>query len=424
MIQKKVWIFNHYAGNMFEAEGGRHYWFARELARRGYDVAVFCANSRYERQGTFFDFSGSHTVTHTSDEIPFVFVRSVPYDSNGIDRVRDMVAFYRNVQKAARSVALECGKPDIIFASSVHPLTLMAGEKLARSWKIPCVCEVRDLWPEVFFYAGAVRRDSLLGRALMMGEHNIYRRADALVFLKPGDHEYIIENGWDTEHGGDIDMSRCFYINNGIDFHAFQMQRTSEAFEDPDLDCEKNLFIYTGTIRPTNNVDALVEAASLLRDREDIEILVYGSGSELERLKNRVYDMGLSNIVFKGFVEKRKIPFILSRAKGTILNYTSNGYNWNRGNSSNKLFEYMAAGKPVIQTVKMAFSPVDELHCGISLDEGTPEGIAAAIERICALNQAEYDDLCRRAKEGAKSYDFSALTDKLEQVFEVVLRED
>lgn len=422
-MKQSIWIINHYAGNMYEAEGGRHYWFARELRQRGYDVTVFCANSRYEQPGCFFDFAGTHILKVTSDGIPFVFVRAIPYDSNGVDRLRDMLAFYQNVKKACRAIAREKGKPDVILASSVHPLTLIAGEQLARRWEIPCICEIRDLWPEAFFYAGAVKRGSLLGKMLMAGEHHIYRRANALIFLKPGDHEYLIENGWDTEHGGDIDMSRCFYINNGIDFNAFQMQKTSEAFEDPDLDCGKNLFVYTGTIRPTNNIDALVDAAALLKGRDDIEILVYGSGSELERLKSRICDMGLRNIVFKGFVEKRKIPFILSKAKGTILNYTSSGYNWSRGNSSNKLFEYMAAGKPVIQTVKMAFSPVDELHCGISLDEGTPERIAGAIESVCSMDQVEYDAMCQRAKDGAKAYDFSALTDRLEHVLEVALRE-
>lgn len=423
MSGKSIWILNHYAGSMFEAEGGRHYWFARELARRGYDVTVFCANSRYEQAGCFFDFEGTHITKCTSDGIPFVFVRAVPYESNGIDRLLDMLAFYQNVKKAGRALAREKGEPDVILASSVHPLTLIAGEQLARRWGIPCVCEVRDLWPEAFFYAGAIKRNSLLGKVLMAGEHRIYRRADALIFLKPGDHEYLIENGWDTDHGGDIDMSRCFYINNGIDFDAFQSQSSLEAFADPDLDSGKRLFIYTGTVRPTNNVDALVDAAALLAKRSDIEILVYGSGSELKRLEERVCDLGLSNIAFKGFVKKRKIPYILSKATATILNYTASGYNWSRGNSSNKLFEYMAAGKPVIQTVKMAHSPVDELRCGVSLDEGTPECIAAAVESICAMSQTEYDAMCQRAKDGARAYDFSALTDRLERVLEGVLRE-
>lgn len=420
MNGKSIWILNHYAGSMFEAEGGRHYWFARELVRRGYDVTVFCANSRYEKTGCFFDFAGTHLLKFTSDGIPFVFVRAVSYESNGIDRVRDMLAFYQNVKKACRALARENGGPDIILASSVHPLTLIAGEQLARRWRIPCICEIRDLWPEAFFYSGAVRRNSLFGKMLMSGERHIYRRANALIFLKPGDHDYLIENGWDTGHGGDIDMDRCFYINNDIDFDTFRRQASSEAFADSDLDSGKRLFVYTGTIRPTNNVDALVDAAMLLKNRNDIKILVYGSGSELERLNKRAEGAGLTNIAFKGFIEKRKIPYVLSKATATILNYTAGGYNWSRGNSSNKLFEYMAAGKPIIQTVKMAYSPVDELRCGISLDDGSPEGIAAAIESVCLMSQDEYDAMGQRAREGARAYDFSTLTSRLEHVLEVV----
>lgn len=420
MSAKKIWIFNHYAGNMFEAEGGRHYWFAHELNKRGYDVTVFCANSRYDRTGSFFDFEGLSTKKATSTGIPFVFVKTVSYDGNGLRRLEDMLAFYRNVKSAALELAKREGKPDVVFASSVHPFTLLAGEQLARRWKAPCICEVRDLWPEAFFYSGAVKKGSLLGNALQAGEHHIYRHADALVFLKPGDHEYIVENKWDSAHGGDIDMSRCFYINNGIDFEAFQNQVVAEAYADPDLDDGKRLFIYTGTIRPTNNVGALVDAAALLTDRPEIKILVYGSGSELTSLQDCARRKNLTNITFKGFVDKRKIPYILSRATGTLLNYTSSGYNWARGNSSNKLFEYMAAGKPVISTTKMAYSPVDEYACGVSLEDNTPQELATAIKYICDIGADAYQEMCRRAREGSKEYDFSRLTDKLEDVFRTV----
>lgn len=41
----KIWLMNHYATNQFTARAGRHYWFAKELKRRGYDVTVFCATT-------------------------------------------------------------------------------------------------------------------------------------------------------------------------------------------------------------------------------------------------------------------------------------------------------------------------------------------------------------------------------------------
>lgn len=398
---------------MFEAEGGRHYWFAQELNKHGFKVTIFCANSRYDRTGKFFDFDGVFTRKRTSKGIPFIFVKTVSYNGNGVRRLGDMLAFYHNLKVAARRLAQSQGVPDVVLASSVHPLTLLAGEQLAKEWRIPCICEIRDLWPEAFFFSGAVRKGSLLGNALQAGEHRIYKDADALIFLKPGDHEYIVENGWDLAHGGDIDMDKCWYINNGIDFSSFQKQVIDEAFDDGQLKGTDKLFVYAGTIRPTNNISALVDAAILLRDRDDIKILVYGSGSERCALEKRVAEEELTNIIFKGFVDKRKIPYILSRATGTLLHYTAKGYNWSRGNSSNKLFEYMAAGRPIISSVKMAYSPVEEFQCGISLDEGTPEEIASAIREICDMDAETYLGMCERAREGAKNYDFSELTNKL-----------
>ena len=78
----------------------------------------------------------------------FVFVRGRTYEGNGKQRVLNMVDFFRNVKRAARAYAKTWGKPDVIYASSVHPLTLVAGLQMAKHFGVPCVCEVRDLWPE------------------------------------------------------------------------------------------------------------------------------------------------------------------------------------------------------------------------------------------------------------------------------------
>lgn len=422
MSSPSVWILNHYAGSMYEAEGGRHYWFAKELRKRGYRATVFCANSRYEQTGEFFELDGLYAEKETSEGVPFVFVRSVPYDQNGIKRAHDMVAFYRNVKKVAREYKDNNEKPDIILASSVHPLTLLAGEHLAKNWDIPCICEVRDLWPEAFFYAGAITKKSVIGKALMAGERFIYRRADALIFLKEGDASYLVENAWDVESGGDIDIKKCHYINNGIDYESYSTQIESERFDDEDLDSDKKIVVYAGTIRPTNDVGNIITAAKFLKDRDDILILIYGEGSERPALEQRIGEEGLTNVKFKGFVEKRKIPYILSKSTVNLLNYSAKGYNWSRGNSSNKLFEYMAAGKPVISSVKMAYNPVDKYGCGISLDEATPKELAASICTICDMDDGTYDVMCKQAIKGAMDFDFRVLTDKLEEVIAEVFR--
>ena len=44
-MKKNVWIWNHYATNMFNDKAGRHYWFAENLIETGYNPTIFCAST-------------------------------------------------------------------------------------------------------------------------------------------------------------------------------------------------------------------------------------------------------------------------------------------------------------------------------------------------------------------------------------------
>ena len=104
-----------------------------------------------------------------------------------------------------------------------------------------------------------------------------------------------------------------------------------------------------------------------------------------------------------------------------MLNYSQGQYNWTRGNSSNKLFEYMASGKPIISTVHMGYSIINKYNCGTELNEDTPEALAKEIMRFHDMDAAERERIGRNAKEGAKDFDFNVLTDKLINVIESVV---
>ena len=136
MGKMKVWLINHYASNMFRDKAGRHYWFAQKLIEQGYDVAVFCSTTLVNGEELFGTGKGKLTVKET-DGIPFVFVKTVPSQGNGIKRVLNMGLFYKNLFPATKTYAKEHGKPDVIIASSVHPLTMVAGIQIARKMENP-----------------------------------------------------------------------------------------------------------------------------------------------------------------------------------------------------------------------------------------------------------------------------------------------
>jgi len=418
---KTIWLWNHDAMRMADDQAGRHFWFADNLIKRGYNAVVFCANTNH--------FNGQVKEMHSpfciekSGEVTFVFIKCITYEGNGVKRIANWVSFYLGLHKSYKKIISMLCKPDIILASSVHPLTMVAGVQIAKKLKVPCIAEVRDLWPEAIFNVDKAKKDSLLGRVLRVGEHWIYRNADALIFTKEGDTDYLKEKGWTTKQGGDVDLDKCYYINNGIDYDEFCERIVSEPLEDKDLINDKFNVVYTGTIRPVNDVGMIVKAAELLQQRDitDIEFLIYGDGTERARLEKYVKDNGILNVKFKGYVARKHIPYILNCASVNLLNYAQGKYNWTRGVSSNKLFEYLVSGKPVISTVQTGYDIIVKNQCGIALQECTPSALAEAILCIKNMESVQYKEMGQNALDTGLEFDVKNLVDKLESILNSLL---
>lgn len=416
-MKKNVWIMNHYAGSMFFDRGGRHYNFVKYLKQAGYEPVVFCANSKHGPAETWFP-DEALWQEHMAVEIgvPWMFVKARTYVGNGKQRVLNMIDFYRNVQKAAREYVGKYGRPDVIYASSVHPLTLVAGIRLAKHFGVECVCEVRDLWPESLVAYGLLSAGSLPAKLLYAGEKWIYRKADTVIMTWPGGYDYICQRRWDRQ----IPAGKVVHISNGVDLSAFARNRETHQIEDADLD-NPDVFhaVYTGSIRKVNDLGLLADAAERLAERGNrrIQILVWGDGDQREALEARIREKGLENICFKGNVAKDAVPYVLSRADVTIL-HNARSLLDKYGQSQNKFFEYLAAGKPVLMTYSVGHSVCRSRNCGIELDDQTPEAVADALEKLAALSPSEYQTYAKNAEEAAKEFDFENLTRKLIAVLE------
>ncbi len=415
-MNKTVWILNHYAGNMFVVAGGRHYCMAKYLKEKGYNPVVFCSNyDHFTRKNCVSSEELWVKKQEPITQVPYVFVKTRAYSNNGIQRVLNMMDFYFGVLRSAKKYAEENGVPDIIYASSVHPLTLVAGIKLAKYFKVKCISEVRDLWPEsIVAYSSKWTRTNPIMRLLYAGEKWIYKKSDAIIMTWAGGYDYIKDQGWQNS----IPESKVFHISNGVDLEPYLKNICDNPYRDDDLENPdyKN-FIYTGSIRKVNNLAILVSAASLLKrnGNSKARILVFGDGDELERLKKEAEH--LDNIAFKGRVAKNYIPSILSQGYASILHNSSTELD-KYGQSQNKFVEYLAAGRPILMTYSVGHSVIKKNGCGIELDVQSPETIAQAIESLCDLSNIEYQNYCEKAEYCAKKYDYKELCNQLISVIE------
>lgn len=415
-MSKTVWILNHYAGNMYIVGGGRHYYMAKYLKENGFSPVVFCSNyDHFTRKNCIGSDKLWIEEQESETEVPYVFIKTRAYSDNGVQRVLNMTDFYCGMLKTAKQYAEDKGPPDVIYASSVHPLTLVAGLKLAKQFGVKCISEVRDLWPEsIVAYSTKWARTNPVIRVLYAGEKWIYKKSDYVIMTWAGGYDYIKDQGWQN----DIPEKKVVHISNGVDLEPYLRNIQEHPYEDADLSNRdyKN-FIYTGSIKKVNNLSLLVLAAQELKKmgNSTARIFVFGDGDELESLKQDAEKRKLDNILFKGRVPKHDVPSILSQGYASILHNSSTELN-KYGQSQNKFFEYLAAARPILMTYSVGHSVVKSQRCGIELDEQSPKVIADAILRLSNLTEEEYLKYCHNAAECAKQFDFKKLTDDLIEV--------
>jgi len=417
MAKKKIWILNHYATNFYFDKLGRHYSFSENLRKRGYETTIFCASTRHN-SADIIEMRGGKYVKKIANNTPYVFVKTVNYYGNGLQRIINMLSFYRNLFPVTKKYIKTHGKPDVILASSVHPLTLVAGIQIAKKLNIPCICEVRDLWPECVVVFGSLKKNSIIAKVLYQGERWIYQKADRLIFTWEGGKDYIIEKGWEKQ----IDLSKVKHINNGVDIDQFDKNSEENQVFDPELDDKeyKNI-VYAGSIRKINNLGMLLDTAKIIQNQgiKDIRFLIYGFGTECEILKKRCREENISNVFFKGRIEKKYIPSVLKRSYINIMHHSSASID-RYGQSQNKLFEYLAAGKFIIQTYTPGYSVVAKYNSGFDVSIQNAEEIAKIIIKACNDDEC-YQIFSENARKSAQDYDFKKLTQSLIETIEDIV---
>lgn len=412
-----IWIVNHYAipPNM----GGlvRHYYFSKYLQKKGHNVKIFTSSKIHNTDINMIK-DRSLYKEEIEDGVEYTFVKSRDYKGNGMDRVINMMDLPFKTWKAMK-LFYERQKPDVIYTSSPDLFVAFFALRFGRKYKIPVVVEVRDLWPESIVEYNRMSRKNPIIQVLYQLEKWIYKKADQLIFTMEGGKDYICDKGWEKE----INLSKVNHVNNGVDLEEFDENQKIYQITDRDLE-DDNYFkvLYMGSIRMVNNLRLLLKAAEELKRRKipNIKILVYGDGTEKEALQQEAEKLDV-NMYFKGRVKKKYIPYILTKADVNLINLQNSNLE-KYGCSWNKLFEYMASGKPVASNVKMGYDLIDRYKCGISREIHSEQEYADLLVELSSMDRENYIRMCENSRKAGEEYDYSVLTDKILEVIEKAMK--
>lgn len=406
-----LWIVNHYAIPPSLGGLNRHYYFSKYLRGEKVNTRIFSSSKIHNSHVNFN--TGDLYNEENIDGVDYTFIKTSGYKGNGLKRIFSFLQFSYNCLKTMR-ILIKGERPDIIYASSPELFSTAVALEFGLRNNIPTVVEIRDLWPEsVVEYTRLTRKNPII-RILYRLERWIYEKADLIVFTFEGGPDYIRMKNWDKESGGNIDLEKCRYINNGVEVDKFDQYAKEFTIEDSDLQSDKFKVVYTGSIRKVNSIGLLVDAAKILTDDgiDDISIIVFGDGTEKEALIERCKNLNLNNIVFKDRVDKKYIPYILSRANMNIFVGQDDAMN-KYGLSLNKLFDYMASGKPILSNIESGYDNIKKYECGIIVHSNSAKSIAEGILKIKTSSRASYDYMCNQSKKAAEDFDYNKLSGKL-----------
>lgn len=403
-----IWLINHYAVPPKYYPLARQTYFAKHLMSMGHTVTIFAASTVHNSNINLIT-DGSPWREETVDGVHYVYIKCLDYRGNGLRRIYNMCEFAWKLP----GVCKKFPRPDAIVATTMPPTSCAMGVRLAKKYHCQGVAEIADLWPESIVAYGIAGSRNPAVIALRWLEKWIYTKADSVIFTMEGAYDYIMEQGWEK----DIPRDKVFHVNNGVDLETFDYNQQHYVVEDSDL-YNANIFkvIYTGSIRKVNNLGLLLDVAKEIRDPR-IKFLIWGDGDELPTLQQRVMEEGIGNVTFKGRVEKKYVPSIVSRADLNMVHFEMNDI-LRFGVSYNKLFDYLAAGKAVFSTVRPGYSILEKNSCGCDTKGFSPQELADSIEEIAALPKESLAKMGTNARKTAEQYDFRVLTEKLLKVLE------
>lgn len=298
---------------------------ATTLSKAGYEVSVICPKNK--------DYLSSFEII---DDI-FIYRHSLNFEGHGVlgyvleystalfwQFILSLRIFFTRGFDAIHA----CNPPDNIFLIGLF--FKLFGKKF--------LFDHHDINPEL--YEAKFGRKDFFYKIMLIWERWTFKTADISIATNES-YKYIA-----VQRGG-MDPKKVYIVRSGPNLKRLKIMPPSE-----DLKCGRKYLVgYVGVMGRQEGIDNLLRTAQYLIHtlrRSDIHFGLVGGGTELEAMKDYAKELKISDFVtFTGRVSDEDMLSMLNTSDVCVNPDVAN--EMNDKSTMNKVMEYMALGKPIVQ---------------------------------------------------------------------------
>ncbi|MCD8324467.1 MAG: glycosyltransferase family 4 protein [Clostridiales bacterium] len=337
------------------------------LVEQGNSVTVVTATPNYPMGKIYAGYEKRQRADEILNGVKVHRCPVIPRKTGVFFRVLNYISFPVSSQKYINSLDAEY---DVVFVNQLSPAMMAkAGIRYKKKHHKKMVLYCLDLWPESLC-VGGIRKNSPVYKLFKRISGNIYRAADDILVTSRSFHKYLMDMF-------DIPEDRIAYLP----------QYAEDLFLNLDKKEQTNQFnlLFAGNIGAAQNLETIISAAALLRDR-NVLFHIVGDGSELKNIKEKA--AGLQNVKFYGRKPLEEMPeyyemadaMLITLIDDPIISLTLPG----------KIQTYMAAGKAIVGAANgetaLVLTESQGGYCGAS---GDGQALAENIRELMDSGKAE-----------------------------------
>lgn len=256
---------------------------------------------------------------------------------------------------------------DVVWAANPDIISMMPAMVYGKMKRKPVASNVDDLLLQDLYDLKMIKEGSIISKVAELIARIAYGKAEALTPVSPGYVEYLFER-----YG--VEKSKIHVVRGGVDLTIFKPNVSQHITE------SKFTVLYSGAFSVAYDFKQVLKAAKIVEEKDsEVEFTLQGKGELANRIVSKIRELKLKNVkVIDKLFSRVEVAELLNQADTLILPLRDFGKPY-LGISS-KLYEYQAAGKPIICCADgQAAKYTNEANSGIVIKPGDHEALAKAV---------------------------------------------